>query len=69
MTYVITTDQCPIQPSEEKLLLAVDGDQQRDPQQDNVQTVRDLGGLSPKWDVFIKALPQGIYMEKETERV
>jgi hypothetical protein len=28
-------------------------------QPDNVQTVRDLRTLSPKWNVFIKSLPLG----------
>jgi hypothetical protein len=41
----------------EKSLLAVNDNQQRKPQLDNVQRVRDFGALSPKWDVFIKPLP------------
>ena len=29
----------------------------RDPQLDNVQTVREFGVISPKWGVFLKPLP------------
>ena len=35
---------------------AVDGNKYRDPVPNNVQKVRDLGTVSPKWDVSIKPL-------------
>jgi hypothetical protein len=35
-------------------------EKQRDPQPDITQRVRDLGILSPKWDVSIKSLSSGL---------
>jgi hypothetical protein len=32
----------------------------RDPQPDNMQRVRDLSKVSPKWDAFIKSAPSGL---------
>lgn len=46
------------QPPSEKLSLAVDGDKYRDPQPDFMQRARDLGTISPEWDVFIR--PSGL---------
>lgn len=38
---------------------AVDDNQHRNPQLDDVQRIRDFGTLTPKWDVFIKLFPSG----------
>lgn len=46
-------------PLPKKLHLAVDGNYKRDLQLSNIRTIRGLGTLSPKRDVFIKYLPQG----------
>jgi hypothetical protein len=54
------THQCVTQPSSEKLPPEADGNKYRNPQMDNVQNVRDLGTLSPKWNVFTKSLPSGL---------
>lgn len=43
--------------SPEKHLLAVEGNEHKDPRLDSVQRMGDLGALSPKWDVFIEVLP------------
>lgn len=51
----LNAEQCPIQPSSEKLL-TVDGKSHKEPHLDNMQRVR-LGALCPKGDVFIKAFP------------
>jgi len=40
----------------EKLHFAVDGNQHRASQLDNMQRVKDFGTLSPKWDVFKPSL-------------
>lgn len=41
-------DQYMTQPSSQKLICAVDGNYQEDPQLNNVQRVRNFGALSPK---------------------
>lgn len=41
------------------IIFAVDENQQRDPQLDNVQRVRDFGAHSSEWNVFIKFLSSG----------
>lgn len=48
-------DQCLVQPSLEKLPLAVERNKDRDPQPDNVQKAGDLRILSPKWGISIKS--------------
>ena len=47
-------EQCLAQPSSEKLPPAAGGNKYRDPQSDMMQRVKDLGTLSPKWDIPIK---------------
>lgn len=46
-----------MQPSSEKLLLAVDGNWHGDPEIDNAQRVKDFGALSPIWETFHRTLP------------
>lgn len=53
-------DRCLVQPSSQKLLPAVDGNEDRDPQTDNTQRVRDLGTLSPAQDATIGSLFSGL---------
>lgn len=50
-----THRQCLVQPSPEKLLVAVDGNQQS-PQLHSIQKVRDSEAVSPREDAFIKPL-------------
>lgn len=59
-------DQHLAQPSPEKLPPIAGAKRYRDPQPD-----KELGPLSPKWDVYIKSFPQssGNYMEDEVKRV
>jgi hypothetical protein len=42
--------------------------QYQDPQLENVQTVRTLGTLSPKWYVAINSLYPGNFAEVEEEK-
>jgi hypothetical protein len=53
------------------LPFAADRNKYRDPQPDIMQRVKDLGTLSPKWDVIIKSLPSGLRdpSEEKTERM
>ena len=53
----------------EKLLLAVDSNQERDPQLDNVQRVGDFGVLRFRWDFFFNQIPplKALYVEEEAE--
>lgn len=44
--------QCLTQLLFKKLPPAGDGNEYRDPQLDRVQRVKELGALSPRWDVF-----------------
>lgn len=64
-------NQCLIQASSEKPPLAIERNQHRDPQQHNMQRMRDPGTASPEWDVFIKPLFSGIieFAEEEVERL
>ena len=50
-------DQFLAQPSLGEFFHAIDKNKYIDPQLEDVQSVRDFGALSPKWDVFIKPLP------------
>ena len=47
---------CLTQASSEKASLAIDRNQHRDPQLDNMQRMRDPRTPRPKWDIFIKPL-------------
>lgn len=49
-------DQCLSQPSSEKLPLATERNKYRGLQPGNMEKVRDLGILSPKWNVSTKSL-------------
>ena len=49
--------ECLAQPPSEKLLPAADGNRYRDLQSDLKQRMKDLGALSPEWNVSIKPLP------------
>lgn len=60
-------DHCLTQPSSEMLPPAVEGNKYRDPQLDSVQSIKNLGKLSPKWIVFIKSLLLGFREEEEVE--
>lgn len=51
----------------EKLLSAVDGNRYSNPHLDNVQRIRNLGMLNPKWDVSIKYPPPGLENHVEEE--
>lgn len=55
----IFIDQCLTPPSPEKLPPAGGGNKYRDQQLENMQKVRGLGTLCSKWDVSIKAFPEG----------
>lgn len=46
MSYVILTAQCISQPSTEKLLTGIDGDEHRNPKLNKVQRIRDFRILS-----------------------
>ena len=48
----------------------INGNKCKDPQPDNVQKVRDLRTLIPKWDISIKCPPRGLEKSvgKEEER-
>jgi hypothetical protein len=66
--YALLIHSCLAQLSSEKHLPAVNVNRYKDPQLDNVQRVKSLGTLRPKWGVFIKYLLLGS-MEEETERL
>ena len=55
MAFYYTYQSVP-QSSSDKFLLAVDGNNYKDPQLDNGQRIRDLGTISCKWAVSIKSL-------------
>lgn len=62
-------DQCLTQRLSEKLPITVNGNQYRDCQLGNVQRVRDLGRLGPKYNVSDKCFLSwsGSYTEKDIE--
>lgn len=64
---LLHSDLCLARPSSEKLFLAEDWNEHRDPQVDNVQKVRGCRALSPKHDLFIKSLPTGHRGSRERE--
>ena len=53
LSSVTFIDKCLSLLSSGKLLPVIDGNKNRDSHLKNVQKVRDLGKLSPKWDVII----------------
>lgn len=56
------TNQCIDRPLPEKLFLAVEQNNHRDTQLNNVWKVGDIGTLSSNWEVFIKLLASGLRM-------
>jgi hypothetical protein len=58
-SFFLVTDQCLPQPSSETPPPAVDN-KYRDSPLDNVQRMRDLETLRPKWGVSTKSFPSGL---------
>lgn len=50
-------DHCLVHPSSETLPPEANGSKYRDTQPDNMQKMKDLATLSPKWDIPIKYYP------------
>lgn len=53
MSYVILTAQCISQPSTEKLLTGIDGDEHRNPKLNKVQRIRDFRILSMERNIHL----------------